>query len=75
MHIRVELNSGEVVVRTIGSDLRMDDTAVGLTTHLASRMEQFPLTDALRERADFSPADATTPEAPGAWRCAMHGRC
>ena len=38
--IRVGLNSGEVVVRSIGSDLRMDYTAVGLTTHLASRMEQ-----------------------------------
>ena len=32
--IRVGLNSGEVVVRAIGSDLRMDYTAVGQTTHL-----------------------------------------
>jgi class 3 adenylate cyclase len=38
--IRIGLNSGEVVVRTIGSDLRMDYTAVGQTTHLAARMEQ-----------------------------------
>jgi class 3 adenylate cyclase len=38
--IRVGLNSGEVVVRAIGSDLRMDYTAVGQTTHLAARMEQ-----------------------------------
>ena len=38
--IRVGLNSGEVVVRSIGNDLRMDYTAVGQTTHLASRMEQ-----------------------------------
>jgi class 3 adenylate cyclase/tetratricopeptide (TPR) repeat protein len=38
--IRVGLNSGEVVVRAIGSDLHMDYTAVGLTTHLAARMEQ-----------------------------------
>jgi class 3 adenylate cyclase/tetratricopeptide (TPR) repeat protein len=38
--IRVGLNSGEVVVRTIGSDLHMDYTAVGQTTHLAARMEQ-----------------------------------
>jgi class 3 adenylate cyclase/tetratricopeptide (TPR) repeat protein len=37
--IRVGLNSGEVVVRSIGSDLRMDYTAVGQTTHVASRME------------------------------------
>ncbi len=34
------LNSGEVVVRAIGSDLHMDYTAVGQTTHLAARMEQ-----------------------------------
>ena len=40
IRIRVGLNSGEVVVRTIGSDLRMDYTAVGQTTHLAARMEQ-----------------------------------
>ena len=31
---------GEVVVRTISNDLRMDYTAVGQSTHLASRMEQ-----------------------------------
>ena len=40
VQIRVGLNSGEVVVRSIGSDLRMDYTAVGQTTHLAARMEQ-----------------------------------
>jgi class 3 adenylate cyclase len=33
------LNSGEVVVRAIGSDLHMDYTGVGQTTHLAARME------------------------------------
>ena len=40
IRVRVGLNSGEVVVRAIGSDLRMDYTAVGQTTHLAARMEQ-----------------------------------
>jgi class 3 adenylate cyclase/tetratricopeptide (TPR) repeat protein len=40
VQIRVGLHSGEVVVRSIGSDLRMDYTAVGQTTHLAARMEQ-----------------------------------
>src|SRR6266536_1197904 len=40
LRIRVGLNSGEVVVRAIGSDLRMDYSAVGPTTHLAARMEQ-----------------------------------
>src|SRR5215475_6551689 len=38
VQIRVGLNSGEVVVRSIGSDLHMDYTAVGQTTHLAARM-------------------------------------
>jgi class 3 adenylate cyclase len=40
LQIRVGLNSGDVVVRAIGSDLHMDYTAVGQTTHLAARMEQ-----------------------------------
>jgi hypothetical protein len=40
VQIRVGLNSGEVVVRSIGSDLRMDYSAVGRTTHLAARMER-----------------------------------
>ena len=40
LQIRIGLNSGEVVVRSIGSDLHMDYTAIGQTTHLAARMEQ-----------------------------------
>jgi class 3 adenylate cyclase/tetratricopeptide (TPR) repeat protein len=40
IHIRVGVNSGDVVVRSIGNDLHMDYTAVGQTTHLAARMEQ-----------------------------------
>ena len=40
LQIRVGLNSGEVVVGTIGRDLHMAYTAVGQTTHLAARMEQ-----------------------------------
>jgi class 3 adenylate cyclase len=40
VQVRVGLNTGEVVVRTISSDLRMDYSAVGPTTHLAARMEQ-----------------------------------
>jgi class 3 adenylate cyclase/tetratricopeptide (TPR) repeat protein len=43
LHIRVGLNSGEVVVRTIGNDLRMDYSAIGQTTHLAARMEQMAM--------------------------------
>jgi class 3 adenylate cyclase len=37
---RVGLNSGEVVVRAIDSDLHMDYSAIGQTVHLAARMEQ-----------------------------------
>jgi class 3 adenylate cyclase/tetratricopeptide (TPR) repeat protein len=40
VQIRIGLNCGEVVVRSIGNDLHMDYTAVGQTTHLAARMEQ-----------------------------------
>ena len=40
VQVRVGLNSGAVVVRAIGNDLRMDYSAVGQTTHLAARMEQ-----------------------------------
>jgi class 3 adenylate cyclase/tetratricopeptide (TPR) repeat protein len=43
IHVRVGLNSGEVVVRSIGSDLHMDYTAVGQTAHLAARMEQLAM--------------------------------
>jgi class 3 adenylate cyclase len=48
VHIRVGLNSGEVVVRAIGSDLHMDYTAVGQTTHLAARMEQLAAPASIR---------------------------
>src|SRR5918995_1695132 len=48
IHIRVGLNAGEVVVRSIGSDLHMDYTAVGQTTHLAARMEQMAMPGAIR---------------------------
>ncbi len=43
VHVRVGVNSGEVVVRSVGSDLRLDYTAVGQTTHLAARMEQMAM--------------------------------
>ena len=38
--VRMGLNSGEVVVGTIGDDLRMDYTAQGHVVGLAARMEQ-----------------------------------
>ena len=52
VQIRVGLNSGEVVVRAIGGDLRMDYTAVGQTTHLAARMEQLATPGTIRLSAD-----------------------
>ena len=52
VQIRVGLNSGEVVVRSIGSDLHMDYTAVGQTTHLAARMEQFATPGSIRLTAE-----------------------
>ena len=37
--MRVGLNSGPVIVGSVGNDLRMDYTALGDTTNLASRMQ------------------------------------
>ncbi|MEE8143374.1 MAG: AAA family ATPase, partial [Planctomycetota bacterium] len=48
LRIRVGLNSGEVVVRTIGNDLHMDYSAVGPSTHLAARMEQLATPGSIR---------------------------
>src|SRR2546430_13436551 len=48
LQMRVGLNSGEVVVRTINNDLHMDYSAVGQTTHLAARMEQLATPGSIR---------------------------
>src|SRR5437762_5363652 len=58
LHIRVGVNSGDVVVRSIGSDLHMDYTAVGQTTHLAARMQQL----AVPETIVLTPATAALAE-------------
>jgi class 3 adenylate cyclase/tetratricopeptide (TPR) repeat protein len=58
VQIRVGLNSGDVVVRSIGSDLRMDYSAVGQTTHLAARMEQLAAPGSVRlTAATLRPAE------------------
>jgi len=40
LELRVGLNSGDVVVRSISNDLRMSYSAIGRTTHVAARFEQ-----------------------------------
>jgi class 3 adenylate cyclase/tetratricopeptide (TPR) repeat protein len=45
IHIRVGINSGEVVVDSIRSDLSVEYVAIGQTTHLAARMEQLARPD------------------------------
>jgi class 3 adenylate cyclase/tetratricopeptide (TPR) repeat protein len=52
VQVRVGANSGEVVVRSIGNDLHMDYSAVGQTTHLASRMEQIATPGSILITAD-----------------------
>lgn len=45
---------------------RSDHGPIRGTDELSTVLGGHPLTEAQRERADFSPADATAPEAPGA---------
>src|SRR5262245_53847532 len=52
VQIRAGLNSGEVVVRSIASDLRLEYSAVGRTTHLAARMERLAAPGTIRLTAD-----------------------
>ena len=52
VQIRVGLNSGEVVVRSIANDLSIDYSAIGQTTHLAGRMEQMAPAGAILMTAD-----------------------
>lgn len=40
LEMRVGLNSGEVIAGAIGSNLKLEYTAIGVTTNLAQRMEQ-----------------------------------
>ena len=49
-------------MRSIGSDLHMDYTAVGQTTHLAARMEQMAMPGATPARAAVVPAQPRQPQ-------------
>ncbi|HET6467991.1 MAG TPA: adenylate/guanylate cyclase domain-containing protein, partial [Geminicoccaceae bacterium] len=40
VRVRIGLHSGEVVVRAVNNDLSINYDAIGLTVHLAARMEQ-----------------------------------
>ncbi len=46
--IRVGLNSGEVVIRSVRNDMSVDYRAIGSTTHLAARMEQLAARGTIR---------------------------
>src|SRR5437899_6692300 len=52
LHVRLGLNSGEVVVGRVGDDVTLDPTALGHTVGLAQRMESMaePGTAYLTER-------------------------
>jgi class 3 adenylate cyclase/tetratricopeptide (TPR) repeat protein len=45
--LRIGMNSGDVVIHSIGSNLVMNYDAVGKTVHLAARMEEFAASDAI----------------------------
>ena len=47
VQIRMGLNSGDVVVRSVGSDLHIDDIAVDPTTHLTARLAELAAPDAI----------------------------
>ena len=65
--MRIGINSGHVVVGAIGDDLRMDYTAMGDTTNLASRLENLAAPDSImvsektfkltRDFFEFKPLD------------------
>ncbi len=67
LQLRLGLNTGLVVVGRVGDDLRMDYTAVGDTTHLASRVQ------ALAEPGTILITEATHRLIEGYIRCEALG--
>jgi class 3 adenylate cyclase/tetratricopeptide (TPR) repeat protein len=47
LRIRIGINTGPVIVGTVGSDLKMDYTAIGDTTNLAARLQSLARPDAI----------------------------
>ena len=52
LKIRIGLHSGEVVVRAINNDLSINYDAIGITAHLAARMEQLADPNSIRMTAE-----------------------
>ncbi|MDB5502771.1 MAG: hypothetical protein JWR89_2673 [Tardiphaga sp.] len=50
--IRIGINSGQVVIHSIGSNLTMNYDAVGKTVHLAARMETLAAPDTIKLTSD-----------------------
>ena len=53
LRMRVGINSGDVLVRSIASDLHMDYTAIGETTHMAAKVEQLAAPGTICATADL----------------------
>jgi class 3 adenylate cyclase len=73
VQIRVGIASGEVIVRSVGSDLRRDYSAVGLTTHIAARLEQAARPGAILVTADTHRMAGSTVRAIPRGRVAVKG--
>ncbi len=64
--VRVNLANAHELLELPIVRFRSDHGPIKDPDQLATILSGFPLSEALRERADFAPADATAPEAPGA---------
>jgi class 3 adenylate cyclase/tetratricopeptide (TPR) repeat protein len=52
IEIRIGINSGQVVIHSIGNNLAMNYDAVGKTVHLAARMEELAAPDSIMLTSD-----------------------
>ena len=65
--MRIGLNTGPVVVGSIGDDLRMDYTAVGDTTNLAARMQQIARPGSVVGQRGHARGDRRASSRPPTW--------